>query len=126
MNPPATAGSTESDESNPPPRVNILLGSWPQAHDFGSHRRSISADTIAPAALGPIKRGVGHFHQLNGIARVFRICRDADADRHAVHTRRFTTPPSHGGEFLLLDGRSDAFGRNQSLRVISIQQKRGE
>ena len=35
--------------------------------------RLVGTDAVSAAALGPIKRGVGHLHKLNGIARVMRI-----------------------------------------------------
>ncbi len=87
----------------------------------------VSADSIASVAFGAVKSGVCQLDELNRIACVaWKFC-DAEADRNMMR-RRF---PVHiraccGGKGVLLDGGAHAFGGNESLRAICVEQKCGE
>src|SRR5207245_1663906 len=61
--------------------------------------------------------------QLNWIARVFGVSRDADADGNVMSALLFAGAATDGRELVLFDRGSHALSRDQSLRVIRIEQE---
>src|SRR5207248_11649263 len=90
----------------------INLCPWPQAHYFSGRSRPIRAHLIAPVSFRAVERGVSHLDQLNWIAPIFRVRRNANANRYVMSPDRISTVTTHGWKIIFLDRGSHALGRN--------------